>query len=505
VGRDQFFVADAVVPVMVAAVIAAGVVVRADPATAHLAFAIALASAAVLAARRRAPAMTLAVSGGLVLALFAIDPAAGAAAVFAPAVALYTVGLRRGRAHQLLAALAAVAAVIATDVFLAGRHTVTPQTIAHAALVAVPLLAAEALRTRRSYISLLLERLELAERTRQQEARRLVEQERLRIARDLHDVVAHTLTTINVQAGVAAHLLDRNPEHARGALATIEDASRDALDELRAVVGVLRDPDTNGGPGASADAGSGTGTVPLEPVPTVGAVGDLVERARSSGLDVNLDIYGDQPERLPDAVGLAAFRIVQESLTNVRRHAPGAPTQVRLTFEPGRMLVAVDNGAGSGDSADATSNTTTVPGAGAGPGTGVPISAVGTATGVGTGAGIGTGKGAGPGAHRGVGTGTGTGVGAGAGPGVPSSAVGTGTGVGTGVGIGTGKGKGTSTGLGVGTGTGVGAGMGAGMGVGIIGMKERAAAVGGTLEAAPFPDGFRVRAELPYRRAEATE
>jgi signal transduction histidine kinase len=425
VGR-QIFLADAAVPVMVGAVIAVGVVVRGDPATAHLALLLGLASAAVLVARRRAPAATLAASGGLVLALFAVDPAVGASAVFAPAVALYTVVLRRGRIHQLLAALAAVSAVIATDVVLAGRATVTPQTIAHVTLVAVPLLAAEALRTRRSYISLLLERLELAERTREQEARRLVGQERLRIARDLHDVVAHTLTTINVQAGVAAHLLDRDPEHARGALATIEEASRDALDELRAVVGVLRDPDTDPGTsvgsGASAVASTGTDVegVPLEPAPTVGAVGDLVERARANGLDVDLDIHGDRPDRLPDAVGLAAYRIVQESLTNVRRHAPGAPADVHLTFEPGRILVTVENSSST------------------------PHDTASTSTGTST-----------------------------------STS--------------------TSTDIDID----IGGAANTGTGVGIIGMKERAAAIGGTLDAAPTASGFRVHAELPYRRAEA--
>jgi signal transduction histidine kinase len=412
VGRGQLLVLDSAVPVVVGAVVAVGVMSHAEPAHRPLALALGLASAAALTARRWAPAATLAAAGGLVLALLAVDPAAGATAVFAPAVALYSVGLTRGRVHQAVAAVAAVAAVVTADVYFGDRHAVTLQTLAHAALVAVPLLAAAALRNRRSYVALLLERLELAERTREDTARRLVEQERLRIARDLHDVVAHTLTTINVQAGVAAHLLDRAPGHARTALTTIEGASRDALDELRAVVGVLRERDGGGG-------------APLEPTPTLDAVSVLVERTRGAGQDVCLEIRGERPPRLPDAVQLAAFRIVQESLTNIRRHAAGAPAHVRLAFEPGRLLVAVDNGPGA------------------------------------TTAGIGDGDGAGTGDRDGLGDG-----------GARRDGLGDGGARRDGVGL----------------------------GVGIVGMRERAAAVGGRLDAGPTGAGFRVAAELPYRR-----
>jgi signal transduction histidine kinase len=381
VGRRHLFLLDAAVPVVAGGVAVVGVAVHGDAETRPLTLALALAAAAVLTARRRAPVATLAIAGALVLALLAVDHTAGAAAVFAPAVALYSVGLRRGRIQQLAAGVGAVAAVVATDVFLAGGDAIRFATLGHAALVAVPLLAAEAVRNRRSYVALLLERLELAERTREEEARRRVEQERLRIARDLHDAVAHALTTINVQAGVAAHLLDRNPGNARAALATIEEASHEALVELRAIVGILREHDGE--------------RAPLDPAPTLDAVSELVERARTLGLDVSLDIRGQRPGRLPEAVQLVAYRIVQESLTNTRRHAAGAPVSVGLSFGHDRLLVTVENGPA------ATSN-----------------------------------------------------------------------------------------------------GSSSGAGVGVIGMQERAAAVGGTLRAASSSDGFRIAAELPYRRAE---
>src|SRR6266540_1952834 len=242
--HDASQLLDAVVVLLVGVVVAVGVATRAEASTRPLALTLALAAALALLLRRRAPAATLVVSGGLVLVLVAVDHAAGSVAVIAPAVALYSLALSRGRIHLVAAVVAAAAAVVIADIFLAGghAHALTLQTATHVALVAVPVLAAEALRNRRSYVQLLLERLELAERTREEEAQRRAEQERLRIARDLHDVVAHTLTTINVQAGVAAHLLDRDPGHARNALTTIETASHDALDELRTVLGVLREP-----------------------------------------------------------------------------------------------------------------------------------------------------------------------------------------------------------------------------------------------------------------------
>src|SRR5438034_1338010 len=143
----------------------------------------------------------------------------------------------RDASHLLDAAVLLLAgAIVVVGVALRACASTPPPPLA-------PVLAAEALRNRRSYIQLLLERLELAERTREEEAQRRAGQERLRIARDLHDVVAHTLTTINVQAGVAAHLADREPDRAGSALAAIEAASHDALDELRAILGVLREAD----------------------------------------------------------------------------------------------------------------------------------------------------------------------------------------------------------------------------------------------------------------------
>src|SRR5512133_1902697 len=210
--RRHMHLLDAVVPLVVGAVITIGGVLHGGDGARPGPIALGLAAAASLAWRRRAPGWTLAVSGALALILLHEDPSAGATAVLAPAVALYSLALTRSRASRLLAAVAAVAAVVLADALHSGDPTLL-QTLGHVLLVAIPLLAADAHRTRHAYVTLLRERLELAERTREQEGERRAEQERMRIARDLHDVVAHTLTTINVQAGTAAELLDANPGH----------------------------------------------------------------------------------------------------------------------------------------------------------------------------------------------------------------------------------------------------------------------------------------------------
>jgi signal transduction histidine kinase len=330
--RRSLLLVDATVPLIVGAVIVIAGVLHGGTSARPIALVVGVAAAAVLIARRRAPGWTLVTCVALVQLLFFTDPEVGSIAVLAPAVALYSLALTRGRLEQTLAATAAVSAVIVVDVIHNGRVSIM-QTVGHLALVAIPLLAAEALRARRSYVSLLLDQLALIERTREQEAERRVEQERLRIARDLHDIVAHSLTTINVQAATAVELLDCNPEHARGALETIEEASRGAIAELRASVGVLRE---RGGPDA-----------PRAPAPGVENVAELVQRARDSGLEIRLGVAGERPERLSDAVSLAAYRIVQESLTNARRHAAGAPIRVDLSFEPGALAVAIANSGGT--------------------------------------------------------------------------------------------------------------------------------------------------------------
>jgi signal transduction histidine kinase len=316
---------EAAVPVLVGVVILAGELLHGGGLAP---VALGLAAAAALWARRRWPALTLAVSGALVALVLHVDRHAGTVALLAPAVALYSLALTRGRRARLLGGAAAVGAVLIADLSQPGRPGVLP-TLGHVLLVAIPLLAAAQVRAHRANLALLTERLELSERAREQEAQRRAEQERMRIARELHDVVAHTLTEINVQAAAAAERVGAG--EARGVLERIEDASHGAIGELRAILGVLRDRDRAGAPTA--------------PAPGIQNLSELIDRARAAGLDAQLQIAGEQPARLSDATSLAAYRIVQESLTNARRHAPGTPVRVNLRFNHAAASLEIENGA----------------------------------------------------------------------------------------------------------------------------------------------------------------
>ncbi len=171
-------------------------------------------------------------------------------------------------------------------------------------------------------------------RVRAEEERRQASEERLRMARELHDVLAHNISMINVQAGVALHLIDQNPEQARTALAAIKDASKEALTEMRGVIGALR---------------SQGETAPRAPTAGLDRLDELLDRARAAGLAVEAEITG---ERRPLHAGtdLAAFRIVQESLTNVTRHAGPGPVTARVAIAYGEHEVVVrveDDGRGA--------------------------------------------------------------------------------------------------------------------------------------------------------------
>ena len=205
---------------------------------------------------------------------------------------------------------------------------------------AAAVFGSDALRSRRGYLAGLRERALFLERTRDEEARRRVAEERLRIARDLHDSVAHAMTTINVQAGAARHVLARRPEAAGEALAVIQRASGDVLDELAAMLTVLRD-DTR-----QADRA---------PVPGAGDIARLAKATTASGLAVALDVAGPV-EAVPGVIGTAAYRVVQESLTNVLRHSRATAARVRLVSDPdGSVLLEVgDDGPGAPRAAGGT-------------------------------------------------------------------------------------------------------------------------------------------------------
>jgi signal transduction histidine kinase len=172
-----------------------------------------------------------------------------------------------------------------------------------------------------------IERAEEARRTREQESLRRVGEERLRISRELHDILAHNVSLINVQAGVALHLIDARPEQAETALAAIKQTSGETLRELRSVLGTLRQVDEE---------------LPRSPAPSLRNLEGLVERMEGAGIEVDVQADGDlQP--LPAAVDLAAYRIVQEALTNVARHSGGAAARVQVTRSPRQLRLVIEN------------------------------------------------------------------------------------------------------------------------------------------------------------------
>jgi signal transduction histidine kinase len=158
------------------------------------------------------------------------------------------------------------------------------------------------------------------------EAQRRLAEERLRIARELHDVVSHSISMINVQAGVAVHVMDERPEEARAALVAIKTVSRDALRDLRSILGLLRQTD---------DA------EPRSPVAGLAQVPALADNVRRTGVQVAMDLGEPNGRPLPSSVDLTAYRVIQEGLTNVVRHAPGAAATVTVRRQPGALLVEV--------------------------------------------------------------------------------------------------------------------------------------------------------------------
>ncbi|HVM15821.1 MAG TPA: sensor histidine kinase [Egibacteraceae bacterium] len=194
-------------------------------------------------------------------------------------------------------------------------------------------LLGELVSSRRALRAEVNARLRRAAQEREREAERRVQQERMRIARELHDVMAHTMSSMTVQAGVAADLLDDRPDQARSALAAMRRAGREAMAELRATVSLLR---------------SGDDGTPPPPAPGLADVGALVDRVSRDGLSVEQLTVG-QPRPLPAAVGLTGYRIVQEALTNVVRHAAARTATVCLRYEPDGLTIEVtDDGRGAG-------------------------------------------------------------------------------------------------------------------------------------------------------------
>jgi signal transduction histidine kinase len=194
----------------------------------------------------------------------------------------------------------------------------------------LPLAAGNMTRLRRAYLQAVQARAEHAERTREEEARLRVTEERMRIARELHDVVAHHMALANAQAGTAAHLALTRPEQTQKILNDLTGTTSSALRELKAALGLLRQD------------GEVPGSVSLEPSPGLSRLPELVSACESAGLKVTVDTEGE-PQPLSPGVDLTAYRIVQEALTNVTKHATAEAARVLLTYTGSRLLITVSN------------------------------------------------------------------------------------------------------------------------------------------------------------------
>jgi signal transduction histidine kinase len=278
----------------------------------------------VLAGWRRWPVAVLAVSAAAVTVYSVLGYVNGASLV-APVLALYAVATQVSVRRAVIAAAATLAVLMtATAVNNPFGHISGGGFDLLPGMVAAVLFAGIAVANRRAYVVSIHDRAE-------QDARRRVDEERLRIARELHDVVAHTMATINVQAGVAAHVLSSRPEAAAESLQAIKAASKEGLRELRAILNVLRQAD-------EAD--------PTQPAPGTAQLEALITGARQAGLETAFTVTGEAVP-LPAAVDLTAYRIVQESLTNAIRHAGPATATVSISYRRDELRVDVtDTGLG---------------------------------------------------------------------------------------------------------------------------------------------------------------
>ncbi len=296
-----------------------------------LGVALALVSSVPLVWRRQHPSAVLGLVGIPSVALEVLDYAnAGGACVL---VGLYTVAATADR-RRSLQALGATAGAVLVVLAAGWRDLTVIDVIANYVVFVTAWILGDNVRTRRHYVAELEDKAVRLEVEREAQARRAVVEERTRIARELHDVVAHSVSVMTVQAGAARRVLDRagaDPE-VREAVASVEATGREALTELRRAVGVLRED------GASPDLG---------PQPGVADLPALVTRAREAGLSVELAMEGE-PRALPSGVDLSAYRIAQEALTNAFKHAGPAHAVVRVCYGADALEVQViDDGRGA--------------------------------------------------------------------------------------------------------------------------------------------------------------
>jgi signal transduction histidine kinase len=283
-----------------------------------------------IALRRYRPLGVLAVTVIAETALLIFRPGAGAPV--GVIVALYTVAAYCERRVSIRAA--ALAALPITVAVIVNNGARTGQVIPELAVFAIAWVVGDNMRTRRAYLGELEARAARLEREREEKADRAVIEERARIARELHDVIAHNVSVMVVQAAAGEDVFDEDPGQARESLAAVASTGRAALTELRRLLGVIRAEDDRGDPAYA-------------PQPGLERIDELIGQVRETGLPVELSVLGEA-RPLPEGVGLCAYRIVQEALTNTLKHAHASTAQVQLRYVADALeLQVLDDGRGT--------------------------------------------------------------------------------------------------------------------------------------------------------------
>jgi signal transduction histidine kinase len=278
----------------------------------------------ILAVRRRYPLLTVWVTIATA-AVYSLRDYAEVGHAVAVMIAVYTAAATTPR-RRWGWALAAIVGFLVVLRFLQPDETTSANLVGNLAIFGIAAAFGDSNATRRANTEALRARAEALERNQAIEAERAVADERLRIARQLHDVVAHALAVIAVQSTAGSQVIDTRPDEAKKVLDRINDASRETLDEMRRMLGILRGDGTSG---------------ELAPAPGLGDLGTLVDGVRAAGVEVDVDLSGD--EAIPAGVALTTYRIVQEALTNVLKHAGPAKAEVHIACDPGVVTIQVDD------------------------------------------------------------------------------------------------------------------------------------------------------------------
>ncbi|WKK70368.1 histidine kinase [Rathayibacter oskolensis] len=325
--RPPGWVGDVIAAIVIAALALAPFPGREYRATSGLALGLTLTPILLLPLRRRLPVAVLVVTVALYGAA-ALTGTLSPGIVIAAAVAMFAVANRRPRRLSVIVMIATAASILLLSLLAATVGALDARVIQFAVIIAFAGAAGDATRSRREYIVAVTERAERAEQTRESEARRRVTEERLRIARDLHDAVAHQISVISLNAGVASSALETRPDRAREALGTIRTAARSVLGEIGDLLEVLRSDER-----LAESAG---------PQPGLERLDELVGRFEADGLQITLRTEGD-PAAVTGAVDLVAYRVVQEALTNAHKHGADHRAHVLLDIGGDRVGIVVTN------------------------------------------------------------------------------------------------------------------------------------------------------------------